>query len=53
MRVCERAEPDLLQRGGPGSRGVSLLAEVVAPPPPGGRARRWHLKLIRVAEARV
>ena len=53
MRVCERAEPNLLQRGGPGSRGVSLLAEVVTPPPPRGRAWRRNHALIRAAEAGV
>ena len=52
LRVCERAEPDLLQRGGPGGRGTLLLAELVAPAPPGGGARTRPL-LLRAAEAGV
>ena len=53
LRVGERAEPDLLQRGGPRGRWVRRLAEVVAPSPPGGRVRRRHLTLIRATEAWV
>ena len=50
--VCERAEPDFLQRGGPRRGGVRLPAEVVAPSPSRGRRRR-RLGGRQTTEARV